>query len=263
VKILLAHEALTGASPGAVAPAAARTVAKFDLTHILAAATLVAASTAVFADTPDSSTTAASSEVVITAQKLNDARSSIETKTGASTYKIDTDAIQAIPGGENTLLNQVLLRAPDVAQDSFGQLHVRGEHNGLQYRLNGIILPEGISVFSQAFDPRLVESLSLIMGALPAEYGLRTAGIIDITTRSRSICACGRLRADFTTSVPATGCGSWSRRTLPGRFRTIRSTSGSFCAPCVTNPRSPPTSCAALQAPRLKSPPAVSTLQTW
>ena len=36
---------------------------------------------------------------------------------------------------------------PGVAQDSFGQLHIRGEHNGLQYRLNGIILPEGISVF--------------------------------------------------------------------------------------------------------------------
>jgi outer membrane receptor for ferrienterochelin and colicins len=124
------------------------------------------------------------SQVIITAQRLNAARASIETQTGASTYTIDTGAIQAIPGGDNTLLNQVLLRAPDVAQDSFGQLHVRGEHNGLQYRINGIILPEGISVFSQAFDPRLVESLNLIMGALPAEYGLRTAGIIDITTKS-------------------------------------------------------------------------------
>ena len=60
----------------------------------------------------------------------------------------------------------------------------RGEHNGLQYRLNGIILPEGISVFGQSLDPRLISSLSLITGALPAEYGLRTGGIIDITTKS-------------------------------------------------------------------------------
>jgi outer membrane receptor protein involved in Fe transport len=122
--------------------------------------------------------------VVISAQKLNEARAGIETKTGASTYTINADAIQAIPGGDNALLNQVILRAPDVAQDSFGQLHVRGEHNGLQYRLNGIILPEGISVFGQTLDPRLVESMKLIMGALPAEYGLRTAGIIDLTTKS-------------------------------------------------------------------------------
>ena len=81
-------------------------------------------------------------------------------------------------------LNSVILQTPGVAQDSFGQLHVRGEHNGLQYRLNGIILPEGISVFGQTLDPRLAESVRLITGALPAEYGLRTAGIIDIQTKS-------------------------------------------------------------------------------
>ncbi len=61
---------------------------------------------------------------------------------------------------------------------------MRGEHNGLQYRLNGIILPEGISVFGQSLDPRLISSLTLITGALPAEYGLRTAGIIDLKTKS-------------------------------------------------------------------------------
>ena len=76
------------------------------------------------------------------------------------------------------------MQAPDVAQDSFGQFHVRGEHNGLQYRLNGIILPEGISVFGQSLDPRLISSLTLVTGALPAEYGLRTAGIIDLKTKS-------------------------------------------------------------------------------
>ena len=123
-------------------------------------------------------------EIVVTAQQLNEARSSIETQTGASTYVISSEAIAATPGGENVQLNQVLLQAPDVVQDSFGQLHVRGDHNDLQYRLNGIILPEGISVFSQTLSPRLISSLSLITGALPAEYGLRTAGIIDLSTDS-------------------------------------------------------------------------------
>jgi outer membrane receptor for ferrienterochelin and colicins len=122
--------------------------------------------------------------IVVTAQRLNEARSEIETQTGASTYTIDSDAIAAAPGGQNAMMNQVLLQAPDVAQDSFGQLHVRGDHNDLQYRLNGVILPEGISVFSQTLSPRLISSLSLITGALPAEYGLRTAGVIDLTTNS-------------------------------------------------------------------------------
>jgi len=122
--------------------------------------------------------------IVVTAQHLDEGRSHIQTQTGASTYTIDAAAIAATPGGDNTLLNQVVMQAPDVAQDSFGQFHVRGEHNGLQYRLNGIILPEGISVFGQSLDPRLISSMSLVTGALPAEYGLRTAGIIDITTKS-------------------------------------------------------------------------------
>jgi outer membrane receptor protein involved in Fe transport len=126
-------------------------------------------------------------EIVVTAQRLDEAREAIETKTGASTYVINSAAIAAAPGGDNTLLNQVILQAPDVVQDSFGQFHVRGDHNDLQYRLNGIILPEGISVFGQSLSPRLIASLKLVTGALPAEYGLRTAGIIDMTTKSGTL----------------------------------------------------------------------------
>ena len=144
-----------------------------------------ASTTGTAPSTPDASTTL--DAITVIAQHLNDARNSIQTQTGASTYQIDEQAIASQPGGDNQLLNQVIMQAPDVAQDSFGQFHVRGEHNGLQYRLNGIILPEGISVFGQSLDPRLISSLTLIDGALPAEYGLRTAGIIDLKTKSGSI----------------------------------------------------------------------------
>jgi hypothetical protein len=125
--------------------------------------------------------------IEVVARRLNEARTGIETQTGASVYTIDAAAIAAMPGGDNVLLNQVVLQAPEVAQDSFGQFHVRGEHNGLQYRINGIILPEGIAVFGQSLDPRLVSSMQLVTGALPAEYGLRTAGIIDLTTKSGAL----------------------------------------------------------------------------
>ncbi|MGH8151055.1 MAG: TonB-dependent receptor [Steroidobacteraceae bacterium] len=131
-----------------------------------------------------SSTSDSIQTVLVTAKRLNAARSEIETETGASTYTIGQSTIAAEPGGENVQLNQVLLQAPDVVQDSFGQIHVRGDHNDLQYRLNGIIIPEGINVFGQTLDPRLLSSVSLITGALPAEYGLRTAGVIDMSTNS-------------------------------------------------------------------------------
>ncbi|HTX49364.1 MAG TPA: TonB-dependent receptor [Caulobacteraceae bacterium] len=124
------------------------------------------------------------SELMVTAQRLDAARDTIQPQVGASTYSLSAQTIQTLPAGEDTPLNQVILQAPGVAQDSFSQLHIRGEHNGLQYRLNGIILPEGLSVFSQALSPQIASNVELITGALPAEYGLRTAGIIDITTKS-------------------------------------------------------------------------------
>jgi outer membrane receptor for ferrienterochelin and colicins len=151
----------------------------FAAPSALAFALLVCLPRAASADASDSV-----DEVVVIAQRLNEARNGIQTQTGASTYTINEAAIGAQPGGDNQLLNQVIMQAPEVAQDSFGQFHVRGEHNGLQYRLNGIILPEGISVFGQSLDPRLISSVTLITGALPAEYGLRTAGIIDLKTKS-------------------------------------------------------------------------------
>jgi hypothetical protein len=132
-------------------------------------------------------------EVVVTARRLNEARASIQPQLGASVYTIDSKAIQAMPGGDDVALNQVVLQSPGVAQDSFGQLHVRGEHNGLQFRLNGVILPEGLSVFSQALSPRLADKVALITGALPAQYGLRTAGIIDIATKSDPRGAAGQV----------------------------------------------------------------------
>ena len=131
-----------------------------------------------------SNPTSSVSAIVVTAQRLNAARDAIQPNLGASKYTFDKSALDAVPGGGNESLNQVILQAPGVAQDSYGQLHIRGEHNGVQFRLDGIILPEGLSVFSQALSPRIANSVALITGALPAEYGLRTAGIIDISTKA-------------------------------------------------------------------------------
>ena len=93
--------------------------------------------------------------VTVTAEKLAAARNGIQTQTGASTYTISANDIQNQPGGDNLQMNSVILQAPGVAQDSFGQLHIRGEHNGLQYRLNGIILPEAFRCSARRLIPGL------------------------------------------------------------------------------------------------------------
>jgi outer membrane receptor for ferrienterochelin and colicins len=124
------------------------------------------------------------SEIVVTAQRLDAARATVEPALGATTYSMPEAFINNLPSGANTQLNQVILQAPGAAQDSFGQLHVRGDHGNIQYRLNNVILPEGLQVFGQTLSPRLASDVQLITGALPAQYGLRTAGIINITTKT-------------------------------------------------------------------------------
>ncbi len=103
---------------------------------------------------------------------------------GATSYGISQNQIANQSQGSDASFNQTLLRVPGFAQDSYGQLHVRGEHANLQFRINDVILPEGIAGFGQELDTRIVDSLQVVTGSLPAQYGINTAGIIDIHTKS-------------------------------------------------------------------------------
>ena len=123
-------------------------------------------------------------QIVVTGKRLDVARDSISPSLGASKYTFNREALEKQPGGTNLSLNKSLLQAPGVVQDSYGVIHVRNEHSNLQYRLNGIIVPESISGFGTTFDPRIASSISLITGTLPAQYGYRTSGVINFTTES-------------------------------------------------------------------------------
>lgn len=114
------------------------------------------------------------------------ARTQLLTPIGASSYQLDQKNIEAMPQGTNAPLDKVLLQAPGVTQDSAasGSLHIRNEHANLQYRINGIMLPDGVGAFGQIIDTGIVGSMSLLTGALPAQYGLRTAGVLDIQTKA-------------------------------------------------------------------------------
>ncbi|WP_066097615.1 TonB-dependent receptor [Xanthomonas massiliensis] len=123
--------------------------------------------------------------VTVTA-KLEAARNALSPDIGSSQFAISAEDIDKLPLGASTPMNQVLLQAPGVVQDSYGGIHVRGDHANVQYRINGVILPESISGFGQTLDPRTVKSIRLLDGALPAQFGERTAAVVDITTKSGS-----------------------------------------------------------------------------
>ena len=118
--------------------------------------------------------------------KFDMERDNLSPRFGASTFDMNRAFIETLPQGTDGPLNSVLLQAPGVSKDSAvnGDIHVRNEHANVQYRINGIILPDGISGFGHVLGTQFVGSLALITGALPAQFGLRTAGIVDIQTPS-------------------------------------------------------------------------------
>jgi outer membrane receptor protein involved in Fe transport len=118
-------------------------------------------------------------------QRLDAARNGLSPDTGTSQYKFSDADISALPLGESTPLNQVVLQAPGVVQDSYGQLHVRGDHANVQYRIDGVVIPEAISGFGQSLETRFADNIAILTGALPAQYGYRTAAVVDIRTKSQ------------------------------------------------------------------------------
>ena len=118
--------------------------------------------------------------------KFDEARDNLSPRFGASSFDVNRAAIESMPQGGDTPINKVLLQAPGVSQDSAasGEIHVRNEHANVQYRINGITLPDGVSGFGHVLDTDFIGSVAIITGALPAQYGLRTSGIVDIQTKS-------------------------------------------------------------------------------
>lgn len=120
----------------------------------------------------------------VTVTALNEARAQIAPSLGAVTYNTDESQIQSMGQGENASFQQVLLHDPGVVQDEFGEVHVRGDHGDVQYRVDGIFLPESLNGFAQEVDTHVIKDVTLLTGAMPAEFGDRTAGVIDITTKA-------------------------------------------------------------------------------
>src|SRR5213594_538971 len=136
---------------------------------------------------PSPAGTEETERVIVQSQEMDITREAIVPSLGATRYTVGPDRLESQAEGENAPFNQTLLRFPGVAQDSFGQLHVRGEHANLQYRIDDVLLPESIPGFGQVLETRFADNISLITGALPAQFGFRNTGVIDIHTKNGAV----------------------------------------------------------------------------
>jgi outer membrane receptor protein involved in Fe transport len=88
-----------------------------------------------------------------------------------------------------------------------------------------VLMPDGVTGFGSIFDTSFIGTMSLVTGALPAEYGLRTTGLIDITTRtdlfnnSGSVGVYGGSHGTITPSIEYGGTfGSTCATPTPGAY---------------------------------------------
>jgi outer membrane receptor protein involved in Fe transport len=159
-------------------------------------------------------------------QPLNQARNDLSPQTGSSVYRFTAQTISELPEADNTSLPNLLILAPGVNQDiaENGGFHVRGVDGQIQYRINGIMVPDLNSAITPVFNSRFVQSLDLLDGTLPAQFGYRTAGVIDIHTKSGCIDGAshvsmfGGQRATYQPSFELGGCEDGWDYYLTGQF---------------------------------------------
>ena len=66
-----------------------------------------------------------------------------------------------------------------------GEFHIRGSHGQYTYYLDGAPLPASVSgSFSDLIDPKNIETLRVLTGGFPAQYGNNLAAVFDVTARA-------------------------------------------------------------------------------
>src|SRR5712692_6177004 len=106
-----------------------------------------------------------------------------------STFHTDVDQgiIDCLPlqSQSSSLTSLVTLVSPGVAADSNGNMHGLGDHAQNSFSVDGQPITDQTSkVFSNQLPSDSIQSLEVISGAPPAEFGDKTSLVIKVTTRS-------------------------------------------------------------------------------
>src|SRR5688500_16835185 len=132
--------------------------------------------------TPISLTLAPASEVAI---EVVSTLPPLQYRASSETYSLSRKEIEVLPRGNNIDLNELLYTIPSAAQSALKQVHIRQDHANLQLRIDGVPIPDTVtSTFSDVVTPRAWERADIILGGPEAQYGNRTAAVIDITSKS-------------------------------------------------------------------------------
>jgi hypothetical protein len=123
---------------------------------------------------------------------------------------VDRELFEKLPleSQSSSLSSLVTLSSPGVSADSNGLFHGLGDHASNSFSIDGqSITDQQSKVFSNQLPSNSIQSMEVISGAPPAEYGGKTALVIQVTTRSGQGVATptGSITASYGTYGSATG----------------------------------------------------------
>jgi outer membrane receptor protein involved in Fe transport len=102
----------------------------------------------------------------------------------------DTDISQSIlerPVGAapSRGIENIVASTPGFVADDNGRMHPRGSESQVQYVVDGVPITDNTSaIFSTSIDARTLRTVEVLTGGIPAEFGDKLAGVINVNTRS-------------------------------------------------------------------------------
>lgn len=103
------------------------------------------------------------------------------TRTAVSLMMIDR--MPTVTGSRG--LEAVLVSFPGFAQNANGAIHPRGAHNQMTFVVDGLPISDQLTgAFANALDTGIVQTVELVTGNIPAEFGAKISGVAVVTTRS-------------------------------------------------------------------------------
>ncbi|MBC8167939.1 MAG: carboxypeptidase regulatory-like domain-containing protein, partial [Bryobacteraceae bacterium] len=85
----------------------------------------------------------------------------------------------------NRGLEALLLNFPGFAANANGAIHPRGAHNQMTYVIDGMPVSDQLTgAFASSLGVDAIETVELFTSNIPAEYGNKTAAVVNLTTRS-------------------------------------------------------------------------------
>lgn len=114
-------------------------------------------------------------------------RADLESTTTAAGVTLSGDTLRRAPVRIHSRgVQNAVASAPGWATEDNGLLHVRGVDDGFLYVVDGVPVYERLDgLFGTAPDPAMIDSINIVTGYVPPEFGFKSGGVIEVRSVGR------------------------------------------------------------------------------